>query len=804
VDSLLQDLRHAIRSLRRAPVLSLTAVVTLALGIGVNSAIFGVIDSLFFRTPPHVVEPERLVRLNSSPGSVRAYPRLQDLEADASGFSGVAAYYGPRTLSLGRGESAQSVQAELATAGFFPLLGVAPLRGRWFTAEEDRPGRAADVVVVSREFWNGSLGAAEDVLGKPLQIGQRVYTIVGVAPAEFSGVELRRPDVWLPMSAAAPEVVWEDILDCIRCSWLQPIARLATGVAPEGAAREATAIYRRRVAQASDSSTTVTLGALNQAQGIDAARGVRLSSLLAIACGLVLLIACVNVANLLLARGIDRQRELALRTALGSSRGRLVRQLYLESGLLAGLGCSAGLVATLWAGPLLHAVLLPDFARPPLDARLLLFTLSVTVITILLAGLAPALHTTSPNLAVALKSGVREGGRRQSRVQRALLVGQVALTMILLTGAGLFLRSLAEVRALRLGFDPDRVIVASVDLGRIRPTRDAIQQEYEQMRQQAARVPGVELTALSIGLPFRMNIGVGLTAPGVDTIPEMNGPSLAGVTPDYLPALGTRVLRGRGFTAADAGGAPRVLVISQSVARAVWPGLDPLGRCLQLGGSNSPCREVVGVVEDGRQDRITEPAAQLFVPLAQADDSALMLPVSSLVIRTTGPAAAGVGAVRRAVQATAPDLPYVNLDPMSRFFADQVRPWQLGAQLFGLFGALALGLGAVGIYGVLSYLVSRRSHEMGIRLALGGRTGQVLGLVVGEGVGLALLGIGLGTAAALAAGRGLASLVYGVSPYDPVTLLGVGAILLSVATGASLLPGWRATRIDPMVALREE
>jgi predicted permease len=325
------------------------------------------------------------------------------------------------------------------------------------------------------------------------------------------------------------------------------------------------------------------------------------------------------------------------------------------------------------------------------------------------------------------------------------------------------------------------------------------------MEQRVAGIPGVAATALSIGTPFRNNIGTAFQGPGVDSTPDdMDGAYLAAVTPGYFKTLGTEVLRGRGFTSADVAGSPRVLVVSQTFARRVWPEQDPLGKCLSIGTREAPCRVVVGVVEDGRQDRVTNPSAQTFVPLTQADDPALAMPITSLLIRTDGPAEALLGPVRRAIQATAPDLPFVTIEPMATIIGDQIRPWRLGAQLFGLFGGLALLLGAVGVYGVLSYAMSLRTHEMGVRLALGAGRRHLLGLVVGRGLRVALVGVLIGAVGALLAGKALASLVYGVSPYDPGNLLLVVGLLLLVSAGASFLPAWRATRVNPMVALREE
>lgn len=802
MDALIQDFRLALRSLGRNPAMTAAAILTLALGIGANTAMFGVIDSLFFRPPAHVADPARVTRVVASPGSVRTWPRYIELRNNSKTIA-LAAYYGPRPFSLGQGSGAREVQGALASADFFPLLGVNPRLGRFFTPEEDQPGATSDVVVISEEYWTRDMGGSPDVLGKTLHLNDRIYTVIGVAPARFTGVELTRPDLWLSMSAA-PSALWPKVLTCETCSWLQLIGRFKGGATVQQTTSELTTLFRSHIVQKSDSATRVRLSPLKQTLGIDAARGGKLSTWLAAACGIVLLIACVNVANLLLTRATRRQREMAVRMALGSRRSHLVRQLYIESGMLAILGGSAALLMTLWVGPLLRGLLLPNTPADPVDLRILLFTSAAAMITTVLAGLAPVLYATSPDLATALKAGAREGGGTRSVIQTALLIGQVALTVILLTGAALFIRSLSQVHGLRLGFEPEHLIFVNANLATIRPTREESDAEYRRMQQRVERVPGVTSTALSIGFPFRISYGTGFSSPGVDSIPDMPGPYISAVSPEYFATMGTRVLRGRGISAADRAGAQRVIVVSELMARTIWPGKEALGQCLSIATADAPCREVVGVVEDGRQDRVTEPSAQSFIPLAQADDPSLAVPITSLVIRTSGSAEKLAGAVRPAIQSSAADLPFVNIEPMEYLFADQVRPWRLGASLFGLFGALALLLGAVGVYGVLSYAMSQRTHEMGVRMTLGAQREQLMKMVVGRGVRIAVLGVLVGVGGALLAGKALASLVYGVSPYDPLNLVIVGAMLVVVAALASLVPAYRVSRVDPMVALRAE
>ncbi|MGE5760499.1 MAG: ABC transporter permease, partial [Gemmatimonadota bacterium] len=410
-----------------------------------------------------------------------------------------------------------------------------------------------------------------------------------------------------------------------------------------------------------------------------------------------------------------------------------------------------------------------------------------------------------PNLASALKSGAREGGVARSTTRTGLLVGQVALTFILLTGAGLFISSLHKVRGLRLGFDPDRLIVASVNLDPLGYKRPEVNATYERIRERVRQLPGVAGASLSIGTPFQTSYAVSLDIPGSDSIPQVKtgGPYVSAVTPEYFSTMGTAVRRGRVFTEADGGGAQQVVVVNETMARLVWHDGDPIGKTMKIGRDPRPF-EVIGVVEDARREAVTdEVVVQYFVPLAQSD-SVFSDGVSSLIVRTAGPASALVGAVRREIQASSPDLPYPNIDPMPQLYAEQMRPWRVGSSLFALFGGLGVLLAAIGLYGVLSYVVSQRTQELGIRIALGAARNNVLGLVLRQGLQVTLIAMALGAVGALVAGRAIASLLYGVSPHDPLVLFAVAAVLTLVALVASYLPAYRATRVDPMVALRTE
>jgi predicted permease len=814
MDSIAQDLRYALRTLARNPGLSLAAVLTLGLGIGANTAIFGVVDRLFFQPPAHVVDPGRVVRLNVTTGEspfgtftipIGAYPRYLDFRDHARSFTAVAGYRG-RGFSLGLGPHAEQVNLKLVTGSFFSLLGVRPELGRFFGTEEDSRDNPAHVAVLSREFWTRRFGEDRAALGTTLQLGRTGYTVIGVAPQGFAGIDLDVPDVWLPFSAAGPELYGPDVFG--SHSWLgEVIGRLRPGVNPARAAAECTAIYRSRSVQSGDSTATVSLGSVHEALGPTVSSDAKLSVWLAAMCAIVLLIACANVANLLLARAVQRKREIAVRVALGASRGRLARQLLAESAVLAVLGGCAALLVTIWAGPVLRASLLPDAAAGPvLDTRILLFASLVTFATVMIAGSAPAYQASAPDLSSALKSGEREGRFQRSGARTGLLVGQVALTLVLLTGAGLFVSSLRHVEGLRLGFDADRLIVAAVDLRALGYERAAINELYQQMRDRVKAVPGVSGASLAIGDPFRNFYAVPLDVPGLDSLPrvETGGPYVAAVTPDYFRTMGTAVRRGRAFGATDVAGAQRVALVNEAMARLFWPGEDPVGRCLKIGDRASPCTEVIGVVEDTRPGRVRDGVlVQYFIPLAQAD-AVMKRPVTALLVRTEGEGEALVAAVRREVQATSAELPYPAIYPMPQLFAARVRPWRLGSALLSVFGALGLLLAAIGLYGVLSYVVSQRTQEMGIRMAFGAGRREILVLVMGQALRVTAWGVVLGVAGALVAGRAIASLLYGVKPHDPLVLSLVIVVLGAVAAVASYLPARRAARVDPMVALRTD
>jgi predicted permease len=812
------DVRYATRSLLRSPLLSGAAVLTIGLGIGANTAMFGVVDRLFLQPPPHVVEPDRVVSLDFRQvfpnwgvvtGSISTYPEYLQFRDHARSFSALSVY-GPAAadFSLGLGEHAERVRGRMVSASFFPTLGVRPVAGRFFADDEDSLGHPAHVAVLSDEFWKRHFDRNPAALGTTLPLGRILYTVIGVAPAGFGGVGLDVPDLWLPLTAAAPEVMGETALSA-NWSWLRGIARLAPGVSREAAKPEATAVFRSTASQRSDWDTTsiALLTPILDPATNGRSEPIKLALWLSVACGIVLLIACANVANLLLARAVQRRREISVRLALGAGRLALARQLLAEAGVLATAGGGVAILVSLWVGPILQAYFLPHAPVSGIDVRLALFTLGAVLGTLVLAGMAPAIQASAPDLSEALKSGAREGSTHRSGLRSALLASQMALTLALLTGAGLFISSLRHARGIALGFDADRLIAASVNFTPLGYSRRDIDAIYDGMREGTRAVPGVTGVSLAAGSVFGSSVGVQVRTPDRDTMPTLptGSPIVTAVTPDYFTTLGIRVLRGRGFTADDITGAQRVAVVNSTMAGLYWPNQNPLGKCLDL-MVRFRCTEVVGVAADGHIFTLLEPPhLQFYIPLAQRDSSAnLSWPVAALFVRTRETAAHVEGAVLRAVQSSSPQLPYPDINLVSSRFDLGLRSWRLGSILLGVFGGLGLLLAAIGVFGALSYMVSQRTQELGIRVALGAARRDLLALVVGQGLRVAGIGIVFGVAGALMAGRGLASQLYGVSPNDPVVLTIVIVVLLLVAAFASYLPALRATRVDPMVALRAE
>ena len=820
-----RDLRYTIRALRRQPLFTAGVIATLALGVGANAAMFGIVDQLLLRPPAHVIAPSEVRRLyvattddNGVESTDRGfgYAAFTELRASKS-FVDLAAWSMPQPAALGRGTGAREIFAGPATASLFPTLGVRPQLGRFFTEDEDRPPTGTPVAVIGHELWRTDFGGDTSVLGRTITVDGADYQVIGVAPPGFSGVGLEKVDVWLPMTASSSRSIsgmtrapWWELRGMV---WLDLFGRLRPGVSAAEAEAELSVLYPRFLGSGpgafpaerlAKSRPRIVLGPVQAARGPERSANTRVTLWLLGVSAVVLIIACANVTNLLLARAARRRREIAVQLAIGAGRGRLIRQLLLESLLLSIVGGLAGLLVARWGGGFVRAILLPSVAWTDTisDPRVLLFTLLVVTLTGVLAGIVPAVQASRPDLTVALKTGAREGHGRRARTRSALLVTQAALSVVLLVGAGLFVRSLRNASHIPLGFQPERVLRVDADLRGAGYSASETQALHEQIVTRVRALPGVSSAALVGAVPFYSMISTRLRVPGRDSMPRMPGgpPVTSPVSPEYFSTLGTRVLRGRAFTDADRVGSELVMMVSETTARTLWPAGDALGQCMEVGAADTiPCTAVVGIVEDVRWGELEEqPRLHVYVPIAQRRAS------PTLVLRTRGDDIATIEAVRAVVYELAPRLAFVRLETLTESIDHQLLPWRLGASMFTAFGVLALVIAAVGLYSMLAYMVTLRAHEMGVRMALGAGVGDVLRLVVGDGMRVTALGIALGVAGALLLAPRLETLLYGVSARDPLVVGGVVVALLAVALVASLAPALSAARADPSAALRND
>jgi len=829
LDGLRQDGGYAVRAVLREPALSVVIVVTLGLGIGANATMFGLIDRLLLRGPSQVESPGELRRFyvtaRSSGSGERTtetlgYVSYATFRDATRSFAGVAAYR--RTEgTVGRGASAEVLAVGAATADFFPLLGVRARLGRFPDAEEDRPPVGRNVAVLGYDLWRRRFGGVTGVIGGSIVVNDEAYTVIGVAPRGFTGVELAPVDVWLPMSAVSRDMTrdWPAAWDA---QWLRVVGRLRPDVSEERAAEDATAAHRGAYGGESEAvrEAEVALHPIRYAAGGREPLEAVVSKWLLAVTGVVLLIACANVMNLLLARSMRRRRELAVRLAMGVGRGRLFRLLLFHGLVLSVLGGGLALVITGAAGPAARAALLPDVGwyRSAVDSRVLLFTLLAVLLTTILTSAIPALAAGRGDLTQALKAGVREGGGRRSPLRASLTLCQITLTFVLLVGAGLFARSLSTVRGLDLGIEPDRVLAVGARWASPASSSGATREErieanrrrrvayYAAALERVRSMPGIASAAVAIGTPFQSSFTVAVRASGHDSIPALGGrgPYISAVTAGFFETVGLTVLDGRPFTAQDRAGSEPVAIVNRTMARTLWPG-GALGECLYLIEEDraAPCSRVIGVVEDAHRFGLREPAAmQYYIPVGQEAGFG----GERLLVRPTGRPGDGelIVALREALLAQDPGVSFVSAASLQERLDPQVRPWKLGATLFSLFGGLALAIASIGLYGVIAYRVAERTHEMGVRKALGADGRTVLGLVLRHGTRLVAAGLGLGAALTLIAGRFVQPILFDTSARDPVVFAGVALLTFAVTLVATLVPGVRAGRVDPVIALRAD
>ncbi|HWB41159.1 MAG TPA: ABC transporter permease [Gemmatimonadales bacterium] len=813
MDTLLQDLRYSLRRLARSPVFTGIVVLTLALGIGANTAIFSAVNAVLLRPLPYH-EPHRLVTIEhlypsldlEAPVSV---PGFLDYEKRGRSFESMAVQSGWPANLTGVGEPVR-MQGQRVSGRFFTTLQVPALLGRTLQPGEDSPGRE-HVAVLSYDAWQRIFGADSGIVGRSLALNGESYQVVGVMPSGFRDFFSRNAEIWAPLVFTTDQRADENRTN----EWLNLTARMKPGVPIEQAQGEmrtlAEQLKREYTDEYAENWSLLVTGLSLQATG-----EVRPALLVLLgAVGFVLLIACANVANLLLARAAARSKEIAVRTALGATRERLLRQLLTESVLVSLAGGAVGLLLA-WLG--VRALVAMDIGNLPrsdeigIDLNVMLFTLLVSLLAGVLFGLAPAIHTATPNLHGALKEGGRGTTDRGSHaLRRSLVVTEVALALTLLTGAGLLLKSFARLQGVDPGFDPTNLLTFNLSLPATRYANDTTQAAFfDQVLPAIARVPGVTGVGGTSVMPFGGSWSTGSFEIEGYTAPE-NQPGPWGdirvVSPRFFEAMRIPLLRGRYLTDDDRADSRPVAVIDQEFVRRYWPNDNPIGKRFTFGPpdgvtdtTQNEWIEVVGVVGHTAHEGLdADPRLQLYLPYRQ-----VTFPFMAVAVRTSGSPDRFVNLVRRAVHSVDPDQPISAVSNMDEMMSRSVGQRRLSMMLLSLFSGIALVLASIGIYGVMSYSVTQRARELGVRIALGADRGDVLRLVLRQGMGLALMGIGIGLAAALALTRLIESQLYGVAATDPATFALVAAVLAVTALLANLFPAVRAMRMDPAMVLREE
>ena len=809
MDSLIKDIRYGARSLVKRPASTVVALITLALGIGVNTAIFSVVDSILLRPLPFK-DSERVVSIweqGLAQGVAQnevAPANFFDLRSQSQSFEGIGAH-GPQDINLTGDGEPERLNGELVSANVLSILGVEPALGRTFLANEDQEGQHR-VVVLSDALWQRRFNRDPSIVNRNITLNGESFTVVGVMPRGFFFPE-RETELWIPWAMEPEQASGRGD------HYLRLVARLKSGATLQQASADVASIGGRLAAEYP--KTNEGLGFIVNSLHQDYVGDLRLPILIMFAAvGLVLLIACANVANLLLAQATTRRREIAIRIALGARRWTIVRQLLVESLLLASTGGLLGVLGAVWGVQALAKLLPASLSKLQdvnVDARVLLFTLGVSLLTAIVFGGVPALLAAAAKPGQTLSDVARDvaGGTSGRYVRRVLVVSEVALAVVLLVGAGLLIRTFQLLRQVNTGFSTENLLTMKMVLPMPKYAKPETRRTfYDEVLRRINEVPGIESAGMITFLPLSFNgMNFSFSVEGQTSTSDMKLPFALYrvVSPDYFRAMSIPLQRGRFFDAHDSPDSPPVIVISRRLADQYWPGEDPTGKRIKVGplDSPNPWLTVVGVVADVRQAGLYgDPRMDMYAPYAQ-DRRAFIAP-RDLVLQTKGDPASVAAAVRQAVWSVDKDQPISNIRTMDQVFAAAISQERFQALLLGLFAALALVLACVGLYGVISYAVAQRTHEIGVRMALGAQPVDVLRLVLRQGMGLTFAGLIVGIGVGLIATRVLSDMLYGVTPRDPLTFIGVPALLLLVAFLACYIPARRATRIDPLVALRYE
>ena len=830
MDSLIKDIRYAIRGLVKRPGFTAIAVLTLALGIGANTAILSVVNATLLLAMP-VADPDRLVFVFNGPaGSVFSYPDYAALRDQNNVFDGLNAW-GGITASLNSNDQTDLVNGAIVTGNFFDVIGVRAQLGRVISIDDDKVPGGHPVVVISQGLWQRRFAGDPNIIGRQLFLNGNTFTVIGVLPAGFNGLQLGPVrDLYVPMMMQAtmrpPRAGYSgemnpDLLQVRGNRWLFSVGRLKPGVTPEQA-QASLALIAKQLGETYPVSQGRGVLVSAFSEGDNPSNRQQLSSiarLLMGVVGIVLLIACANVANLLLARSSARTKEIAVRLAIGATRGRIVRQLLTEGVLLATLGGAAGLLLAWWATRYLTAVppgTLPITPQFSIDRRVLLFTLGLSLLAGVVFGLAPALRASRPALIPALKDDAAAFFERTRifSLRNLLVVTQVALSVVLLIAAGLFLRSLRQAQTIDPGFDAEKIVSLPLNINLLRYTRTQGREFYRQVLERVEAIPGVEsasvarIAVVSGGSSVRSLLIEGRAGSsnefrsegGVAASGDAGSVSSNVVGPRYFQTMGIGLLQGRDFNSQDTEDHPKVVIVNEAFVRKHFPSEDALGKRLSFGGPQGPWREIVGIVRTSKYFSVGEaPTPVAYLPLSQNHETGM-----NLHVRTTVEPATIAGSIRNEVQALERNLPLGNPETMSVRVANSLYAARMGAILLVVFGGLALLLASIGLYGVMAFAVSRRTRELGIRVALGARPGDVFRLVLRQGMTLVVAGLIVGLAVAAMVTKLLTSFLYGVSTRDTFTFIAIPVLLSLVALLACYVPARRATKVDPLVALRYE